>query len=101
MQAFSLIPEGSSILADSISSVPSEVLPVSALSPCPPHLIPPSLTQPAPLRLTASPASSHSGGFWQADEQEGGVPPLPKSYYLKYPRPDSILIGRLICILPL
>lgn len=72
MQAFSLIPEGRTILADSISSVPSEVLPVSALSPSAPHLIPPSLTQPAPLGLTASPASSHSGGFRQADEQEGG-----------------------------
>ena len=33
--------------------------------------------------------------------RRAGVPLLPTSYYLKCHRPDSILIGGLICILPL
>lgn len=45
-------------------------------------------TQPAPLRVTTSPTSSQSGASGELMSGGcGGVPPLPKSHYLKCHRP--------------
>lgn len=76
------------------------LLPASvSILPRHPHFIPPSPTQPSPTQGDSI-TSLTAGASGKLTRGRVGVPPLPKSYYLKCHRPDSVVIGGLICILP-
>lgn len=65
--------------------------------PLQPHPAPPS---PAPLSMTASPTPSRSGGPLASCCAGGWGSLHSPSYYLKCHRPDSVIIGGFIYILP-